>query len=272
MPKHIQGGPSFDKNIKVISADEAREEARARLKGARPKIGGPKTLRTKIPIERPAGRPSAVESIMLNELIRNAAVLKGWLIVNNRVATGTAVNSIRVKVARSKLARSAVSDRVNVGGIRSTSDDPTLKLGRIAALARATDVGVVRGQILGVPHLKFALQGRGSGTPPATSDILAWMRAKGVGLSDTKMSLSQQAFFIAQSIGRKGTAPPHFSENIRTSMVRISAKKLVTNIARIFPSWEGNKYVETLVALGTLYDNLDIRRVTKSQQQFEEFI
>ena len=96
------------------------------------------------------------------------------------------------------------------------------------------------------------------------------MLSKGVG-SPTR-SLSQQAFEIAKSIGEKGTAPPHFSENIRTKIVRVSARRMVQSLKKVFPDWIGNQYVDTLVALGTLYDNIDIRRVTAAEQQFEEFI
>ncbi len=265
MPQHPKStGPN--KGLYRKTNDREFGEAQNRLSNTRFRLGGGKTLTTKIPITRPRGRPSAVETIMLNQLIRNAAIMKGWLIVNNRVATGTAVDSINIKITRSKLARRAVSDRVNVGSVGS------LDLVRLAKIASATDVGFVTGKIYGVPYLKFALQGRGAGTPPAKSDILDWMVAKGVGFSDSRYSLSQQAFFIAQKIGKSGTNPPHFTANIKTKMMRISTTKLVRNLAKIFPRYVGGRFADALVAVGKIMDNVEIRRVTPEQLEFEDFI
>ena len=248
------------------------EIASKSLKGTNVRTTGPKGLQTKIPIERPSGRPSFVETIMLNELIRNAAIMKGWLIVNNRVATGEAVNSIRIKVTRGRTAKGLLSSRINTSQTSVDGQDVGKTLNKAAKIARSTDIGLVQGVILGVPHLKFALQGRGAGTPPRTADILAWMQAKGVGFSDTRMSLSQQAFHIAQSIGASGTQPPHFTTSMRTKIVKVSAAKLVRGLRRVFPKFIGAEYAKAFVALGELYDNIEIRRISTEEQQFERFI
>lgn len=240
---------------------------------------GEKSLSTKIPIERPSGRPSAVETIMLNELIRNAAIMKGWLIVNNRVATGEAANSIRIKIVRSKAASELAMRKITptvgaitegTSGVRTDFSKISGNINRASQLAKATDIGYVRGTIVGAPHLKYALQGRGPGKPPPIQDILNWMMVKGVGHEGR--SLSQQAYFIAKRIGEVGTLPPHFNIQMRTSITKVSAARLVRSLATVFPGYVGNRYVNTLVALGDLWDNLSIRRVTPEHQQFEDFI
>jgi hypothetical protein len=234
----------------------------------KPKIGQQRTIKTTIPIDRPPGRPTSVENIIVNELVRNAAVLKGWLIMNNRVATGNAVNSIKVKVRRSKAAKALVNDNLNVKNIGGI--DESINLEKVAKIAKATDVGYVKGVIVGVPYLKFALRGRGAGAAPPVQDIMNWMQARGLGSGNS--SLSHQASLIANKIGRDGTNPPHFTSAMKTQLTRVSATKVVRSLSEIFPRWFGNKYIDTLIELGKLFDNIEIRRQTPEQQQFEDFI
>jgi hypothetical protein len=59
---------------------------------------------------------------------------------------------------------------------------------------------------------------------------------------------------------------------MKTQLTRVSATKVVRSLSEIFPRWFGNKYIDTLIELGKLFDNIEIRRQTPEQQQFEDFI
>lgn len=222
-------------------------------------------IKTQTPIRRPGGKPSNVELLMTNELIRNAAVVRGWLIENNRVATGEAVNSIAINITRNRGA-SGVVKKTRLRGI----SNPNVR--KAARTLKASNVGAVSGEIVGVPHLTYALEGRGAGAFPNVQDILEWMMVKGVGASDTTISLQHQAYLIARKISQEGTDPPFFDNLVKRKMVRVSSARIVRLLSIIFSNVLPYNYVRVIEGLGKGFDAVKVTKVTPTQKKYEEFI
>ena len=169
----------------------------------------------KVDVKRPgAGRPSVTEAKIVEGLSGYAALMKKWLIDNDRIATGISVNSIRVIIKR-----------------------PTNPI--------AERYGIVTGAIFASPSTKFALGGRGPGGMPPPFVIWEWLKIRGI--FSEKMSNRDLAWAIAVKIGAEGTLPPHFSTPVRTSMTNVAASKIAKDMVEPFAKNVTRKWLRRII-------------------------
>ena len=169
----------------------------------------------KVDVLRPgAGRPSVTESKIVQGLVGYAAIMKKWLMDNNRVATGVSVNSIRVVIERPT---NPIQERY----------------------------GIVTGNVYASPSTKFALGGRGPGGMPPPFIIWEWLKVKGI--TSTSMSNRDLAWAISAQIAAQGTLPPHFSAPVRTSMTSVTASKIAKDMVEPFARNVTRKWLRRII-------------------------
>jgi len=159
-------------------------------------------------IFRPVGRPSMEQITMEATLFSCATDYQEWQVINNRIATGSSINSWVVR-------------------IKKTTNNLIL-VGNLGAIA----------------YIDYVLFGRGSGTPPPVQNILTWLRIKNI-TSNTK-SDRQLAFAIAKSIGNNGTMQPHLSTTIITRMVTVNAKTVLRKSNRAYLEEKSAEFMDQL--------------------------
>jgi hypothetical protein len=153
--------------------------------------------------------------------------MQDWLVENNRVATGRAVNSLSIHITRQVQPGRTLRKSRNLAKTLGYSE--SAEAARLNTQLDKLDIGLVTGVIKAAPHFSYALQGRGAGARPPQGAIEAWMQAKGV--EPQMRSMRDSAYLIARKIGAEGTNPPHFDEAIATQMVKFSSRKLAHAIA-----------------------------------------
>ena len=212
-----------------------------------------------VKIKRGAGRITVIERNIINALEFNARVMQQWLISNNRIATGAAVNSFVVKTGRfssgkiiTRAQKRLLSDVEFFTGLPISTAAQRLKKS-----LNPFDIGWVSGQIVTAPHTKYALAGRGPGKAPPIAEILKWIEVKGVTGAWASRDL---AFIIARKIGREGTKGPHFTQNLTSVMVKASTSKMIAKNKEVFASVVGDKWVNALVGVTKFMENIEVIR------------
>jgi hypothetical protein len=185
--------------------------------------------------------------------------MQQWLIDHNRIATGRAVNSFVVKTGSLSSGRIITKMQKNVlSDVEFFSNVPISSLAQeLKKSLDPFDIGWVAGQITTAPHTKFALGGRGPGKAPPVSEILAWMKAKGV---TPLFSDRSSAYLIARRIGEKGTQGPHFSQKLVTTLLRASTSKMIKKNSSMFAKVVGDKWLNALVGVAKFFENIEVIR------------
>ena len=221
---------------------------------------------SKVRITRPAGRRTKIEQRITASLVETANRFRRWLIDNDRVATGRAAGSLNVVITRQPKPLKSVSKGLTSAArsIGSSGEKADKQLATDIRKARtifnSLDLGIVSGQIKAAPHFSFAMQGRGPGLAPPVEEILKWMTAKKV--KPLASSMRSSAFLIARKIGREGTAPPHWTGTMTTTIVRFSTKRMVNAISKPLAKKIGRRTVRWLLAMGEDLDNMEFRSST----------
>ena len=217
----------------------------------------------KVRITRPPGRRTRIEQRITASLLETANFMRTWLIDNNRVATGRAAGSLNVVITRQPKLSTGASKAFTTAAaaaIKFKDDKTAALLSKDLTQARtvlnALDIGLVSGQIKAAPHFSFAMQGRPAGQPPPIEAIIKWMIAKKV--KPKFESLRGSAFLIARRIGEVGTQPPHFSDNLTTTIVRASTNRMLNLIKRPLAKVVGRRFVRFLLAASKDFDNMEI--------------
>jgi len=209
-----------------------------------------------VPVIRPAGRRTTIERNITNGLITNALLIKAWMKDNDKIASGRGINSIKVRITRQPQLGSAlgsVRKAARDTGGQQFSDD----LKKAQSILNLTDIGLVSGQIVAAPHLKYALEGRGPGKAPPVSVIAQWMADKGL-----KPMWSGSAYLIARKIGEQGTNGPYFTQPILTTMTRASISKSLNAIKKPLARVIGRRFVRFLMKSGEFWENMEITSPT----------
>ena len=82
---------------------------------------------------------------------------------------------------------------------------------------------------------------------------MKWLQAKGV---EPVYSLRDSAYVIARKIGAEGTDEPHFTQQLQTTMVKFSTRKLIKSLKGPLGSYFGKTLVQRFldIADGNVID------------------
>jgi len=159
-------------------------------------------------IRRPVGRPSMEQKIVEATLMSSAIDYQTWLRLNNRIATGNALNSFVVLIK--KKARNLI----------------------------------IEGELKAISYMDRVLFGRGQGKAPNRAVILQWMRSKGV--KSELYNDRDLSYLIARSIGEQGTLPPHLDRNIRARMVKLNTGAVIRKSKKAYAKEKSTEFMNEL--------------------------
>lgn len=159
-------------------------------------------------IRRPVGRPSMEQKIMEATLLSSAIDYQQWLSLNNRIATGNAINSFVVVIKK-----------------------------------KANNL-ILEGELKAISYMNHVLFGRAPGKAPNRAVILQWMRSKGV--KSELYSDRDLSYLIARKIGEQGTLPPHLDRNIRARMVKLNTTSVIRKARKAYAKEKSTEFMNEL--------------------------
>lgn len=145
---------------------------------------------------KPSGRPTVALKTVEAVLRMSVADFQAWQSINDKIATGKSINGWKIIIKEVK--------------------------GKLA----------YKGVVKGVPYINDVLFGRGPGGNPPISEIMKWVRVKGI--RDKGRTIRDIAKVISRKIGREGTNPPFLTNRIKTTMVQFNTRVALKAAAPIF--------------------------------------